>query len=354
MDINTEINNKNDNKDTIDDDETYMFVNGVGFIKGSKRRVEISNIKYIASMFGFALMMFMSICVLVGDSVKRLYLSYSQGISGQGQFFLPMLEITTAIVGVAIVIVPYFTYYLLVKNECGAVIRNKRVDLYSFVNIVVFCLCLLELCHFFTNAFNVGLYFMGIDVVDKRVIPPTGSDFLIYAVLYILVLPFFQEFIFRGIVLSSIKKINVGIALFAQAFANCLFSSNMSDMVSIFIISFALGYIYLITNNFWLLLVARGVMNFFDIFTDMIYTQISFRLGNIIINMFLALILIVGLISTRYILQYVNLNARLFKKSGVLESGEVAKVFITSPAMVCAIILSIIFVINYALSTTIW
>lgn len=347
MDINNNYN------DVDKSDEGYIFVSGVGFIKGSKKKAEISNITYVSSMFSFSLMLFICVYFISNYAIEKMYLVYSSNNMGVGTFFLPMAEITSVIMGVVVIIIPYFTYYLLTKNDIGSVIKNKSVDNYSFVNIVVFCLCLFQFCDFITDKINVLLYFFGIDVVDQKIIPPTGIDFLIYILLLMFIAPFFQEVIFRGIILNSIKRVNVGIALFCQSFAFCLLSSDVEGCISLFILGYALGYIYLITNNFILLLVSRAVISFFSIFTDLIYTQISFRLGNIIINVFLLLIFVVGLIAARYILNYINLNFKIFCATGVLNNKEVVKRFCTSPGIIISGGLSLLFIFKYILGPSV-
>ncbi len=63
---------------------------------------------------------------------------------------------------------------------------------------------------------------------------------------------FFEEFLFRGIVLGQLRRFGEGFAIFTSALLFGMFHGNLQQIPFAFLVGLVLGYLLVRTNNLWL------------------------------------------------------------------------------------------------------
>lgn len=84
-----------------------------------------------------------------------------------------------------------------------------------------------------------------------KVQPPTLGSSLILFVVIVIIAPVFEEFIFRGAVLSLLKPYGNGVAVFTSAFLFGLYHGNFSQFFYAFALGICFGYIAVVTKSIY-------------------------------------------------------------------------------------------------------
>lgn len=79
--------------------------------------------------------------------------------------------------------------------------------------------------------------------------PPTLACSLIWFVLTVIIAPLFEEFIFRGAVMTLLKPYGGGMAIFVSAFCFGIYHGNFQQFFYAFVLGIVLGYIAYATNS---------------------------------------------------------------------------------------------------------
>lgn len=82
-------------------------------------------------------------------------------------------------------------------------------------------------------------------------------DFFTLAVL----VPLIEEFAFRGVLLSSLRKYGIGFSIVASALVFGLVHVQLGNVVFATIAGLIMGFVYARTNNLWLTIVIHGINN---------------------------------------------------------------------------------------------
>ena len=85
------------------------------------------------------------------------------------------------------------------------------------------------------------------------------------AVVAVLV-PFMEEMVFRGVILSSLRKYGVGFSIVASALVFGLAHMSVSNVVFATIAGLVFGFLYAKTNNLWLTVIVHALNNFIAAF----------------------------------------------------------------------------------------
>ena len=83
-------------------------------------------------------------------------------------------------------------------------------------------------------------------------------DIAITAVL----VPFMEEFAFRGVVLSALRKYGIGFSIVASALIFGMAHMDFSTVVFAFVAGLVFGFLYAKTNNLWLPVIIHSLNNF--------------------------------------------------------------------------------------------
>ncbi len=87
---------------------------------------------------------------------------------------------------------------------------------------------------------------------------------ILLALVRTIVLPaFFEEFIFRGILLGQMRRYGDGLAVLVSAMLFGLFHTNVQQIPFAFLVGLAFGFILVKTNNIWITIAAHGFNNAF-------------------------------------------------------------------------------------------
>lgn len=159
---------------------------------------------------------------------------------------------------------PFFIYMKLSKNDTSAFLKFERVGFGVGLLFVLGGLGVSLLANY--PAFLIQDFFanFGYKPGDSASIAPAVTDvpllvaeFLTTAVL----VPIMEEFAFRGVLLSSLKRFGPGLSITVSAFIFSLAHLDFSGVVFAFIAGLVFGVIYYYTENLWLSVFIHALNN---------------------------------------------------------------------------------------------
>ncbi len=111
-----------------------------------------------------------------------------------------------------------------------------------------------------------------------------GAILLEIAVVAVLV-PFMEELVFRGVILSSLRKYGIGFSIVASGLVFGLAHLDVSSVVFATIAGLVFGFLYAKTNNLWLTILIHGLNNFIATFgshTDFFFGEKAYLVDNLL------------------------------------------------------------------------
>jgi hypothetical protein len=165
--------------------------------------------------------------------------------------------------------------------------------------------------------------------------PTETSAFLVYFVQIAIAPAFLEEFMFRGVVLQSLRKYGDGFAIFISALLFGLMHGNFMQIPYAFIIGLIIGYFVVKTGSLWIGIFIHFCNNGIGAVASLVSQKIGTHYEIIFNLSYYLAISLLGIISLIYFL-YQKGSFTLPKKesdSVTLPAGAAMKAFILSPTI---------------------
>lgn len=112
---------------------------------------------------------------------------------------------------------------------------------------------------------------------------------------------FFEEFLFRGIVLSRLRRFGEGFAITASALLFGMFHGNLEQIPFAFLVGLVLGYTLVKTNQIWLCAAIHFLNNLVATVTDLLEPYCTEPQIHLISGALFALVFVLAALSTIYL-----------------------------------------------------
>lgn len=245
-----------------------------------------------------------------------------------------------------------FAIYLLACRKKIDISHYLRFDKINFFNGLLFALCgsgLVMLLNFPVTFF--------VDLVDSAGFgtytysSPEISDpmsIVIYMISVAVIPALFEEFAFRGVVLSALRKHG---DFFAVMVSSMIFAFvHMSATAIPFALGagIIMGYIYVRTNNLWITIVLHFINNANSALTDIIYQNTDEAFSIPFCNGTFYFIIALGLISLVILIMTKQINFRTWRNNPTLQktaqasTGTKTLAVLTSPGFLMVVTICLI------------
>lgn len=159
---------------------------------------------------------------------------------------------------------PFFLYMKLSKSGASEYLKFERVGFGVGLLIVLGGLGISLLANYPASLIQNFFSNFGYEPGDSASIAPDVTslpllvtEFLTTAVL----VPVMEEFAFRGVLLSSLKRFGPGLSITVSAFIFALAHLDLSGVIFAFIAGLVFGAIYYYTENLWLSIFIHALNN---------------------------------------------------------------------------------------------
>lgn len=229
--------------------------------------------------------------------------------------------------------------------------HEKLLDLFKFqkvagktvVALVVAGLCVCMYANMITQFLSMNMkFFFNIDNQMASV----GTDLsipeiLLFCIAYALVPSLGEEFLFRGVMLSLLRKYGDAFAIFSTALLFGILHGNFVQIPFAFVVGLVLGYVVCYTNSMLPAIIIHFFNNFFAVVMTMIAGHTSEKAGGLIETGYMLFLLVIGFIGFAYLAKSDKsfMSVKNTSSEVELSSGKKMAVFLTSIPVIIFIII---------------
>lgn len=157
---------------------------------------------------------------------------------------------------------PFFIYLLIRRREAEEFLRFEKVGFGTGLLCVLAGLCVCMLANypsfFIQEFFGVfGYEPSGDPFENARSVPLFALQLFTVAIL----VPVMEEFAFRGVLLSALRRHGTGFAIVCSSLIFSLVHLDFANVVFAFIAGLTFGYLYVRTGNLWITIAIHALNN---------------------------------------------------------------------------------------------
>lgn len=232
-------------------------------------------------------------------------------------------------------LLPFLIYNKFAKIKSGEILRFEKTDM--FAPMYVFAATGIGLmANIPINIISAILEENGINLGGSDVeIPQSDAGVILMFFAVAIVAPLCEEYIFRGIILTKLRKHG---DVFAIVTSSILFGLAHQNFVSIpvtFAICCVMGYVYVKTNNLWVPISVHFLNNFISVTLSVVIDRVTDEnLATILTTSIFYGFIILGIICTIIILVLNKNKTKMQNELAFISSGAKFKSFISSPTTI--------------------
>ena len=193
---------------------------------------------------------------------------------------------------------PFFVYLAFRKESVNEYLRFKKNPKFDSMLLVFAAAGLCMLANYPSMLIMELVEGAGLDGGAQESLAGTN---VFESVLYFLTIavfpPLFEEFAFRGVMLSTLRKHGDCFALIVSSVAFALMHTSISSMPFALICGFAMGYVYLRTENLWLSVLIHFINNANATIPGILVLYMPEDLANLISNIVFYALILLGVIA---------------------------------------------------------
>ena len=301
--------------------------NGIGF----------ASIGYVLISFGAAAAMYAIIGVL-----NALSGAYLMNVGETAQWTVTLATYMLSL------IIPFGIYMLCIKMPLSVALpfRKLRGDITAggiFVGLGAGIVA-----SYATSYLEQVLGFFGIGIsMPDFDIPQALPAKILYIVTMTVAPAFIEEMVFRGIVMQSLRRFGDMFALVSSALIFGIFHLNLIQIPYAFILGLCIGYFVMRTGSLWVGIIMHFLNNGIATLLTLAEPYCSENLF-LLINLVYSFFAVTAGIIALCILLLKHRDMFHFGKSpSVLSPGKRAQYFLTSPALIIAMLIAVIMTADY-------
>lgn len=321
----------------------YTYVQGLGFVPFGPAYKERTSLITCANAIGLAVLLYLFLRVAIPDYVVRVLMLFVPEIRYFNSHLMAPEWITQIIDGTCFLLsnfIAYGLYMLFIRIPVKVALPLKRPQASVTVASVLIALAVSVLGSILTSAIGRVFGFVGLIPIMPDIsvsLTPTG---LIAALVNICILPaFVEEFVFRGVLLQSLRRFGDGFALAISSIIFSMLHLNFIQAPVALLTGFVIGYFVIRTGSVLTGVIIHFINNFLALIQQIIMPLLSQHLADIVNLLVVLVYLILGLVA---MILLARSSDNLFELKTIPSSFSVrkrAKMFFSCPAMVIAIVL---------------
>lgn len=245
-------------------------------------------------------------------------------------------------------LLPFGIYALCLKMPLGVALpfRKAKADL-TFGGVFI-GLGMGVLASYVTSYLQIGLEAVGIGItMPEYEVPETVPGIILYVIALTVAPAFIEEIIFRGIVMQSLRRFGDIFALVSSALIFGIFHLNLIQMPFAFFLSLGIGYLVLRTGSLWVGVIIHFINNSVAVAFEFLYphiTEEAYYMANSVYNL---ICVILSVIAIAVLLGKYKDMFRFEPSKSVLAPGKRTVYFLTSPALIVAMIAAVVMTLPY-------
>jgi membrane protease YdiL (CAAX protease family) len=319
-----------------------------------------SGIKKLSNVVCLMLLTQPLIAIITELSVLGLYLFFGVVVMQRGLSLATLRSYVTltSVPGVLMTCITYFCYMFIPFILIAFILRAdplktvpvKRIgDKSIIIPALAFAVIFAFLSDVLTKYLEYFLNFIHLESSSPDFsIPPSPAAFALYFFEICIMAPICEEFIFRGLVLHSLRRYGNGFAILVSALLFSMIHGNLQQIPLAFIVGLLLGAFVIRTGSIWVTVIMHAMINTVSVGVNLLSTYCGDSIANHAYITFVALAALIVLI--RYIPGARRHWLRSWLRSlreGALPLGSLMGKFVLTPGFLLFAALTVGEVIMY-------
>lgn len=218
---------------------------------------------------------------------------------------------------------PFFVLSIIYRNKFGTTLKTmigtSTPRFSSFLLMIFIGLAACMLGNYATGLLQQIMSIFNISFRQPDMAPPEGLVAQIIYLFHITVLPaFFEEFAYRGVILSRLRRFGDGFAILISAILFGVMHGNLVQAPFAFILGLVFGYFYVLTGSIWVGAVIHFLNNLISGLQFFLTRNLTEEASNLVNITIYFLILLFGVISLIFLLKKYPLTFSLTDSNGIL------------------------------------
>ena len=206
-------------------------------------------------------------------------------------------------VSILSMLLPAVIFIVIFKLQTTNIIITKQVKPAVGISFFLIGTTICLLANFPSNWISAILENFGFQGSSQSIpVVPTIPSYIMNALATAVVPPFVEEFLFRGVILSQVRKYGDVFAVIASALLFGLLHRNFSQIVFAFICGLALGITLVRTNNIWIPVGIHMFVNGFYVLLNIVRFHCSATTYAAVFYIIILTMIFMSLFSVLYLL----------------------------------------------------
>lgn len=191
---------------------------------------------------------------------------------------------------------PFGLYLLISKNKASDFLKFKKVGFFNALPCVIGGTLIVLLGNYPALLVKNLLNFFGGNSSGNVDTVTQPEVLLLQLAITGVLVPIMEEFVFRGVLLSALRRFGNGFALFVSTLLFALVHLDLSTVVFAAIAGLVLGFLYLRTENLWVNIAVHMYVNLYAVFSS--NSQVIFgEWGDMIAGILYLVTVVLGIVS---------------------------------------------------------
>lgn len=248
--------------------QQYTFVPGIGFVRRSPQDDERAQLRTAGTRLAAAMLFCLALMYLVYPVASllssRIVMLFHGSVSTAAAGLL-----STTITYLAAVLIPFGVYQARVGIPMRAAFALRRPRAWLVVCGTLMFLAVTVVASFSSEVLDTVLGSVGLYArQNSAAMPADPFGIVLYVLLYVALSSVVEEFIFRGLVLQSLRRFGDGLALVCSSLLFALIHTDLLILPYAFLSGLVLGYFVLRSGSLVTGIVIHSVNNLFWVVYD--------------------------------------------------------------------------------------
>jgi len=327
---------------------TYMWQ---GRPTPPRRVCELQTVKNYSNGIGLATVGYIAAASASGSLLLLLAAVLSPEVYIRGpQFYAPAYVTQLIYIAsyVLSLVLPFSIYAAAIKIPLRVALPFRRADpgvTFGGAAVGMELCCVAGWC---VNLLQYALGSVGVTITLPQIDTPTDPlAYCLYALLVAVLPAIFEESVFRGVLMQSLRRFGDGFALVMSALLFGLYHLNFVQMPYAIMLGLCLGYFTLRTGSLWCAVLIHLVNNSQSLLIDYVASSSGDRAALMVSDSLSILWLVLGGFALCLLMLRDQNLFMLNPPPCSLSVKEKVSAFLTTPMFVVAIIVCALFMLNY-------
>lgn len=296
-------NNYNGNKNCSNE---YTYVHGYGFAPPPPQISEKHMIRFYSNAIAIAAMAMFVVPAIFSPiiyNISHMITSiFSRGNALGAMYSYESNQVSTILVWFASVVIPFILYSVVIKMPFSAAAPLKKPNSNVLIPAVMIGMGMSVIGTFFTSAISVFTSLFGLrSTPPPTEIPESIAGYVLMFLSIVIIPAFFEELVYRGIVMQSLRRFGDGFALLCSSILFAMVHASLEQGAFAFIMALVIGYFTLRTGSLWTGIAIHFTNNFVSVILDTISRYAGHTNLMLIIYILDAVFIVLAVLAVMYL-----------------------------------------------------